>query len=502
MLVLTACASHAQDDVTTTATATTTTVSETEAFGEAEAMYNLLIGNRDVWEIDNMQDATLVDLDFDGTPEFLLTVRGTDTWLNALSIFKIDGGGLKEFYRINDLYYNDNVFVEALSIVPYTDDGVKLWLIPYKKDGNYRLSAFDFTGGEVKETVKFSSVIYDNTYDSETNEYIYGYEGYPFVKTEFYAYGEEVKAPDNVTKEFFADIDEMIREQEAEYANGYSGPPGYPWSCAGYYPNPSQQLWEEMKTDFLKSQVAVESAYTLFPNSSSRYEDYTVMIGVGAFYYEEEINTFLLNTVNSYYGGGDNLRTTELWYNNEGAACKPVIYLYPPKPTDVSVRVKFPKGGGFTCTYPDYGDGWNVTAYEDGRIINKADGYEYSYLYWEGEGFPKWDFSRGFVVAGKDTAAFLREKLSYMGLTPREYNEFIVYWLPLMQGNAYNLIAFQTTAYTDCAVLEVTPKPDSMLRVFMAYMPLDEAIDIQEQELARFERKGFCVVEWGGTTVN
>ena len=45
------------------------------------------------------------------------------------------------------------------------------------------------------------------------------------------------------------------------------------------------------------------------------------------------------------------------------------------------------------------------------------------------------DFSRGFVVRGSDTAAFLREKLAYMGLTPREYNEFIVYWLPRMQNN-------------------------------------------------------------------
>ena len=38
-----------------------------------------------------------------------------------------------------------------------------------------------------------------------------------------------------------------------------------------------------------------------------------------------------------------------------------------------------------------------------------------------------------------------------MGLTPREYNEFIVYWLSKMQHNAYNLIAFQGSEYTDHA---------------------------------------------------
>ena len=50
--------------------------------------------------------------------------------------------------------------------------------------------------------------------------------------------------------------------------------------------------------------------------------------------------------------------------------------------------------------------------------------------------------SAGFVVKGEDTAAFLQEKLAYLGLTPREYNECIVYWLPRLEGNPYNLISF------------------------------------------------------------
>lgn len=179
---------------------------------------------------------------------------------------------------------------------------------------------------------------------------------------------------------------------------------------------------------------------------------------------------------------------------------KPVIYLYPTEKTDVSVELKL--NGRFTCTYPEYGEGWNVTAYPDGKIINKADGREYSYLYWEGVSETEYDFSKGFVVKGKDTAAFLQEKLAYLGLTPKEYNEFIVYWLPLMQNNKYNLITFQGDAYTEHAVLEVTPKPDSVLRVFMAYKPLDAYIEIEEQPLSQFERKGFTVVEWGGCRVN
>lgn len=185
-----------------------------------------------------------------------------------------------------------------------------------------------------------------------------------------------------------------------------------------------------------------------------------------------------------------------VWAAGDGIA-KPVIYLYPQKPMDVEVTVEF-ANGGFTCTYPEYKDGWNVRAYPDGKIVDNADGLEYSYLYWEGESSIEFDFSSGFVVAGGDTAAFLREKLAYMGLTPREYNEFIVYWLPLMQHNPYNLITFQTTCYTDNIQLNVSPQPDSMLRIYMVYEPLQQPVDIPEQVLQPFEREGFAVVEWGG----
>ena len=86
-------------------------------------------------------------------------------------------------------------------------------------------------------------------------------------------------------------------------------------------------------------------------------------------------------------------------------------------------------------------------------------------------------------------------------ITRREANEFIVYWLPQMEQNPYNLIAFQSDAYTDHARLTVTPEPDSMLRVFMAWKALESPIDIPAQDLPAFDRTGFAVVEWGGAEV-
>lgn len=104
-------------------------------------------------------------------------------------------------------------------------------------------------------------------------------------------------------------------------------------------------------------------------------------------------------------------------------------------------------------------------------------------------------------MAGADTADFLRETLAEIGLTPREYNEFIVYWLPKMQGNPYNLISFQSGAYTDTAKLDIHPQPESVLRVFMAWKPLNKAQSIEPQTFAPFTRDGFTVVEWGGCEV-
>ena len=177
---------------------------------------------------------------------------------------------------------------------------------------------------------------------------------------------------------------------------------------------------------------------------------------------------------------------------------KPVIYLYPEETTRVTVYLAF--NGKLTCTYPAYENGWRVTAAPDGTLTDDT-GQTYNYLYWEGEGPADYDFSRGFCIPGADTAAFLSDALSRLGLTRREANEFIVYWLPQMEQNPYNLITFQQEAYTETAPLTVTPQPDSILRVFMAWKPLSEPIAIAPQALPAFERHGFTLVEWGGAKV-
>ena len=104
------------------------------------------------------------------------------------------------------------------------------------------------------------------------------------------------------------------------------------------------------------------------------------------------------------------------------------------------------------------------------------------------------------MVAGKDTEAFLKATLFQMGRTPKEYNDFLVYWVPKMQENPYNVISFSEEQYQETARLTVTPKPDSLCRVFMLYRPLESLSgyeNLPAQQFQPFKRSGFTVVEWG-----
>ena len=108
----------------------------------------------------------------------------------------------------------------------------------------------------------------------------------------------------------------------------------------------------------------------------------------------------------------------------------------------------------------------------------------------------------GFVVKGEDTIEFLEEKLEILGLNEREANEFIIYWLPKLENNKYNFIRFQTEEEINNNMpLEITPKPDTVIRVVMEFKELEESIEIEKQQLETPERIGYTVVEWGGTEI-
>ncbi len=188
--------------------------------------------------------------------------------------------------------------------------------------------------------------------------------------------------------------------------------------------------------------------------------------------------------------------------SNIVVALKPVIYLYPTKTTKVDVKLDFK--GKLTVTYPDYSEklgGWQVIADKQGNLKNLSDNTEHQYLFWEGSPTLPYNFNmnEGFCVKGSDTKVFLQKVLPKLGLTPKEYNDMIVFWLPKMLNNPYNLIRFAEDDYTQSAPLNVLPKPDQVIRVFMAFQPSDTFVKTNEPVIKTPERRGFTVVEWGGT---
>ena len=177
---------------------------------------------------------------------------------------------------------------------------------------------------------------------------------------------------------------------------------------------------------------------------------------------------------------------------------KPVIYLYPEEPMDISVELKL-KESKFTTVYPKFTkkDTWNVHAETDGTISIK--GRKYPYLFWEAESYDLPDSNEGFVVTDKDAESFLEEKLDILGLNDKEKTDFITFWLPILLKNKLSLCTFQTKKFFETMELNVTPKPDSMIRIFLSIVKLDKPVNVKEQKLESVERKGFTVVEWGGS---
>jgi hypothetical protein len=183
---------------------------------------------------------------------------------------------------------------------------------------------------------------------------------------------------------------------------------------------------------------------------------------------------------------------------------KPAIYLYPKAKTEISVKNDFK--GRVMNTYPLYKNGWNVLAEPNGVLYNLDDKRTYNYLFWDGSyNFTKkhYQYENGFYVKKEDNITFLHEKLELLGLNNTEINDFVVYWLPELNKNEENFIHFWVNDNIDnSSILTITPKPDTLLRIFMEFKAYHGEEKVPQQELITTPRKGFTVVEWGGSNID
>lgn len=228
------------------------------------------------------------------------------------------------------------------------------------------------------------------------------------------------------------------------------------------------------------------------------YFDFKYSCGVCAPYdrtFEIPIDNENINNVQTYY------RVVSREKCDPNISYKPIIYIYPDKEMDLTIKLKNDKL--LTHTYPKYSGSWNIHVDTDGNIYDYKTNKNYYALYWEAFDNSEINMNEGFVIEGKDTVNFLEEKLKYLGLNDREINEFIIYWIDKLENNKYNYIRFRCTEEVNNYMpLEFSEKPDTLIRIIMDYKPLNEKINVKEQELEKATRNGFTIVEWGGRKLN
>lgn len=166
-----------------------------------------------------------------------------------------------------------------------------------------------------------------------------------------------------------------------------------------------------------------------------------------------------------YYYGTDTKEVGVIELEYIGGYAKPVLYLYPE--VDTYVEVSFENSNMLTTTYPKYINNWNVRALPNGDLYD-ANGRYYYGLYWEEMKNHEVDFKEGFYVTSENAIEFLEEKLDKIGLNNREANEFIMYWLPILEANKQSLVYFELTEEREAYnKINIKPSPDSLLRIAM-----------------------------------
>lgn len=178
--------------------------------------------------------------------------------------------------------------------------------------------------------------------------------------------------------------------------------------------------------------------------------------------------------------------------------CKPAIYLYPEKETQVSVQVH--PAGKFTYTNPLYPqNGWTVTASPDGSITSSSK--LFPYLYYEAD-IPSLLIEKpqnGYVVSKDKIKMFLSNLLPELGLNEKESSEMSTYWGTALPASPYYFIGIiPENTLESIAPLSILPQPSTVIRISLYFQPLEQEITVSPPVITPRTRNGFTVVEWGG----
>jgi hypothetical protein len=178
--------------------------------------------------------------------------------------------------------------------------------------------------------------------------------------------------------------------------------------------------------------------------------------------------------------------------------CKPAIYLYPESTSFINVKIN--PLGKILITIPEYPIlGWNVIAFPSGDIYHQNTHFDY--LFYEAS-IPDDKIvlpDVGFVIPYNNLNNFLSSLVKKLGLNEKETNQFTEYWLKVLPKSRYYQIKIVEQSELDyISPLNITPFPDSVIRVSLHFTPLEEELSIIEPRIISPIRNGFTVVEWGG----
>lgn len=180
---------------------------------------------------------------------------------------------------------------------------------------------------------------------------------------------------------------------------------------------------------------------------------------------------------------------------------KPAIYLYPTKEMNLTVGIDI-HPEQFTAVVPEFDSptSWNVTAKPNGEIIHR--GKRVPYLFWEAKSDMRMKTKKGFLVKRGEAREFLEKTLTQLNLNEKEKFDFITYWLPEFNRLGDVFCSFQLKNYCHTNPLFLSEKPDTVIRVFIAIRKARPS-DARKtaQKLPSVERKGFTVIEWGGSVI-
>lgn len=200
-----------------------------------------------------------------------------------------------------------------------------------------------------------------------------------------------------------------------------------------------------------------------------------------------------------------NFRVSNEW-SPYTPSCKPAIYLYPEKPTELSVQVI--PDGYLTDTSPFSSDGiWEVLANPDGSLTRldlvRGPNETYPYLYYEAQirnlSVPK----EGWVVERSKIKNQISKILFQLGLNEKETADFLSYWVPKLNDKPYYFVTLVSQDELNRKeTLLFSQKPDTMIRVRMVFEGLNNQVFVPPLLLPQTPRReGFTVVDWGGGVV-